>query len=39
LFFVGFGNTVETPKKPSLTVLDITGTTLANWSGERRVHP
>ncbi len=35
---VGFGNSVEIPKKRLPIVLDITGTTLANWSGEKRVH-
>ena len=38
-FCVGFGSSVETPKKPLLTALDITGTTSANWSAEKRVHP
>ena len=35
---VGYGNSVETPKKPSPTALDITATTSANWSGEKRAH-
>jgi hypothetical protein len=39
LFFVGFGSSVETPKKPLLTVLGITETTSANWNEEKRVHP
>jgi hypothetical protein len=39
LFFVGFGSIVETPKKPLLTTLGITGTTSANWNGEKRAHP
>jgi len=38
LFCADYGNNVETPKKPSPTALGITGTTLANWKGERRVH-
>lgn len=34
-----YGRKVEIPKKPLLIALDITGTTSANWNGERRVHP
>jgi len=39
LFFVGFGSSVETPKKPLPTALGITETTSANWNEEKRVRP
>ena len=38
LFFVGFGSSVETPKKPSHTGPDTTETISANWNEEKRVH-